>query len=79
MSFSYEPKALEFYGEVCVNKGLVRQAGLGVRAIPAYVSEWIISRNASDGQLDEASRQRIQDFINRYLPAKDQKIGRAHV
>lgn len=73
MSFSYEPKALEFYGEVCINKGLVRQAGLGVRAIPMYVSEWIISRNAPDSRLDEAARQRIRDFINNYLPAKDQK------
>jgi len=73
MSFSYESNALEFYGEVLVDKGLVRRAGLGVRAIPAYVSEWIISRNTPEGRLDEESRQRIQDFINRYLPAKDQK------
>lgn len=73
MSLSYEAKASEHYGEVCVNKGLVRKAGLGARSIPMYVSEWIVSRNAPDGQLDDEARRRMQDFINRHLPAKDEK------
>lgn len=73
MSLSFEEKAVRYYGEVCVNKGLVRQAGLGERSLPMYVSEWIVSRHAPDGVLNETARKNIQEFINRHLPAKDQK------
>src|SRR5437667_1063818 len=72
MSLRYEEKTKKFFGDVSVNKGLVRQVNLG-RAIPAYVSEWIISRTLSDGELDESAQQRMREFINRHLPAKDQK------
>lgn len=73
MTLLFESKAIEHYGEVCVNKGMVRQAGLGERSIPAYVSEWIVSRHTTDGELNATTRQNIQDFINRHLPARDQK------
>lgn len=73
MTLTFEDKASQYYSEVCVNKGLVRKAGLGLRSIPAYVSEWIVSRHATDGNLDDATRQRMQDFINKHLPSKDQK------
>jgi ATP-dependent Lon protease len=72
MSLGYEIKAKEFFGEVCINKKVARQINLG-RAIPAYVSEWIISRNISDGDVDESSKQKIHEFINKHLPPKDQK------
>ncbi len=73
MTLSFEDKAIKYYNEVCVNKGLVRQAGLGERSLPAYVSEWIVSRHAKDGVLDDTVRKNIQDFLNKHLPAKDQK------
>ncbi len=73
MTLSYEEKAIKHYGEVCVNKGLVRQAGLGERSLPAYVSEWIVSRHAPNGVLDDTVRGNIREFLNKHLPSKDQK------
>lgn len=69
----YEKKALDLFGEVCVNKGLVQQAGFGTRSIPTFVSEWIVTRHAPDGVLNDEVRQRIRAFLNQYLPTRDQK------
>ncbi|WP_165774645.1 BREX system Lon protease-like protein BrxL [Candidatus Viridilinea mediisalina] len=69
----YETKAQEIFGEVCVNKGLVQQAGFGTRSIPAFVSEWIVTRNAPSGVLDDAAQERIRTFLNKHLPTRDQK------
>jgi len=73
MALTFENKALQYYDEVCVNKGLARQASLGSQSIPMYVSEWIVSRNLTDGSIDEPARQRMREFINKHLPSKDQK------
>ena len=73
MTLTFEDIGLHYYSEVCVNKSLVRKAGLGLRSIPAYVTEWIVSRHVSDGNLDDSARQQMQDFINKHLPSKDQK------
>lgn len=69
----YEEKAQRLFGEVCVNKGLVQEAGFGTRSIPAFVSEWIVTRNAPDGVLDATAQQRIRSFLNKHLPTRDQK------
>src|SRR6266508_1047235 len=69
----YEEKAQRLFGEVCVNKGLVQQAGFGTRSIPAFVSEWIITRNTPEGVLDATAQQRIRTFLNKHLPTRDQK------
>jgi ATP-dependent Lon protease len=69
----FEQKALDYYGEVVINKHLIHEAGFGARSIPTYVGEWIISVFAEDGELTEASRARIADFLGQYLPAKAQK------
>jgi len=69
----YEEKAQNLFGEVCVNKALVQEAGFGTRSIPAFVSEWIVTRHTPDGVLDDAARQRIRTFLNRHLPTRDQK------
>ncbi len=71
--FSYEEKAERVFGEVCVNKALVQQAGFGTRSIPTFVSEWIVMRNAPDHVLDTAAQQRIRTFLNKHLPTRDQK------
>ncbi|MBA3471423.1 MAG: BREX system Lon protease-like protein BrxL [Herpetosiphonaceae bacterium] len=60
-------------GEVCVNKALVQQAGFGTRSIPAFVSEWIVTRHAPDGVLDDTARNKIRTFLNKHLPTRDQK------
>ncbi|EFH84786.1 BREX system Lon protease-like protein BrxL [Ktedonobacter racemifer] len=73
MMLHFEEKALQYYGEVCVNKGLVRKASIGTTSVPMYVSEWIVSRYLTDGQIDAAARQNMRDFVNKHLPSKDQK------
>ena len=70
---SFEQKALDYYGEVIINKSLIHEAGFGARAIPTYVGEWILSHFIEEGQLTEASRERIAAFLGRYLPTKGQK------
>ena len=52
---------------------MVRQAGLGNRSIPAFVSEWIVSRHAPHQSVNDETRQKIQEFISLHLPAKDQR------
>jgi ATP-dependent Lon protease len=69
----YEEKALDLFGEVCVNKALVQEAGFSTRSIPAFVSEWIVTRHTPDGVLDDEARQRIRGFLNKHLPTRDQK------
>lgn len=69
----YEQKAQHLFGEVCVNKALVQQAGFGTRSVPAFVSEWIVTRHAPDGVLDDTVRAKIRTFLNRHLPTRDQK------
>lgn len=73
MTLAFEQKALQYYDEVCVNKGLVRRASMGPQSLPMYVSEWIVSRHLSDGQIDDTARQRMRVFVNKHLPSKDQK------
>lgn len=70
---SFEHKATTIFGEVCVNKSLLHQAGFGTRAIPTFVSEWIVTRHAPDGVMDDAARTKIRAFLNRHLPTRDQK------
>lgn len=70
---SFEEKALDYYGEVIINKNLIHEAGFGARAIPTYVGEWILSHFIEEGRLTEASRERIAAFLGTYLPTKGQK------
>jgi len=70
---SFEQKALDYYGEVIINKHLIHRAGFGARAIPTYVGEWILSAYAEQGELTEASREKIAAFLGKYLPTKGQK------
>jgi ATP-dependent Lon protease len=70
---SFEQKALDYYGDVIINKHLIHEAGFGARAIPTYVGEWVLSHFIQDGELTEASRERIAGFLGKYLPAKGQK------
>ncbi len=70
---TFEQKALDYYGEVIINKHLIHEAGFGARAIPTYVGEWILSAYAEDGELTETSREKIVTFLAKYLPTKGQK------
>lgn len=66
---AFEHEALDYYGEVIINKHLIHQAGFGARAIPTCVGEWILSHFAYEGQLTEDSRERVAAFLGKYLPA----------
>lgn len=70
---TFEKKALDYYGEVIINKHLIHEAGFGARAIPTYVGEWILSNFAENGDLTESSRQKIAAFLGKFLPTKGQK------
>ena len=67
---TFEQKALDYYGEVIINKYLLHEAGFGARAIPTYVGEWILSNFVQDGELTGESRDRIAAFLGKYLPSK---------
>ena len=69
----FEEKALDYYGDVIINKSLIFKAGFSSRAIPTYVGEWILYNFLEDGELTEDSRIKISSFIGRYLPQKGQK------
>ena len=69
----FEQKALDYYGEIVIEKNLIHQAGFGARSIPTYVGEWILSNFVEKGILTEKSRQQIAEFLSKYLPAKGQK------
>lgn len=70
---TFEQKALDYYGEVIIDKSLIHQAGFGARSIPTYVGEWILSNFAEKGALTEKTRLQISDFLAKYLPSKGQK------
>ncbi len=70
---AFEEKALDYYGEVAIDKHLIHEAGFGARAIPTYVGEWILSAYAEDGRLTGESREKIASFLTKFLPTKGQK------
>lgn len=71
---TFEQKALDVFSEIVINKSFVHQSGFGSRAIPTYVREWIISHYLENGtDLTEFSRQKIANFVQKYVPDKSQK------
>ncbi len=70
---TFEQKALDYYGEVIINKHLIHEAGFGARSIPTYVGEWVLSHYAQDGELTADSRDKIATFLTKFLPTKGQK------
>jgi len=66
-----DSKIKQSFPDVCVHKGLAASAGLSGRVIPAFVSDWLVSRYSNaDGGVDGSA---IRKFIARYLPDKKQK------
>ena len=64
-------KIEQSFPDVCVHKGLAASAGLSGRVIPAFVSDWLVSRYRSkDGGVDGDA---VRRFVSRYLPDKKQK------
>ena len=64
-------KISSLFPDVCVHKGLAANAGLSGRVIPAFVSDWLVSRYSdNDGGVNSDG---IRKFIEKYLPDKKQK------
>jgi ATP-dependent Lon protease len=59
----------DHFPDVAVDKGLARGIGIGERAIPAFVRDWLISRYSVDGRPDVP---RIEQFFAEHLPDKQQ-------
>lgn len=71
---SFEQKALDNFGSLIINKAFARKAGFGSRAIPVYVREWIVSFYVGDSpDLNEDSRTRISEFVQKYVPDKSER------
>jgi len=73
---SFEQKAMDYYGEIVIDKSFIRQAGFGNRGIPTFVGEWIIGHfmdQEGTETITDAVRQKISDFVTRFMPSKDQK------
>jgi len=64
-------KISKSFPDVCVHKGLAASVGLSGRIIPAFVSDWLVSKY-SDGE-GGVNSEGIRNFISRYLPDKKQK------
>lgn len=60
----------EHFADVSIDKRQSRQVSAGDRAIPDYVSDWLVSRYTANGQPD---KERIAAFLARHLPDKRQK------
>ncbi len=59
------------FPDVCVHKGLAASVGLSGRVIPAFVTDWLVSRYSdSRGRVNSEG---IRKFISKYLPDKKQK------
>lgn len=58
------------FADVSIDKRLSRKVGGSDRAIPDYVSDWLVSRYSSGGIIDE---DKINMFLARHLPDKKQK------
>jgi len=70
----FEQKALDYYGALTINKSFARKAGFGSRAIPVYVREWIVSHYVGDSpDLSYEAREKIAEFVRKYLPAKGER------
>ncbi len=71
---TFEQKALDAFSEIVINKAFVHNAGFGSRAIPTYVREWIISHYLDDSaMLNDLAREKIANFVQKYVPDKSQK------
>ncbi|MAU00661.1 MAG: TIGR02688 family protein [Anaerolineaceae bacterium] len=66
-------RAKNVFGEVCIDKGLFLDSGMISRSIPTFVAEWILDRFCPNGELTDDIQDKINLFIRKHLPRKDQK------
>ncbi|QTA79053.1 CHP02688 [Desulfonema limicola] len=70
MKAELDSKIEQTFPDVCVHKGLASKAGLSGRAVPAFVSDWLVSRYRTKDGVDAEG---INSFIARHLPDKKHK------
>ncbi|MHA1765519.1 MAG: BREX system Lon protease-like protein BrxL [Promethearchaeota archaeon] len=70
----FEKLAMDYFGEIVINKSLIHKAGFGNRAIPTYVGEWIIANFVGEEmELTNEAREKIATFVKKYVPDKGEK------
>lgn len=69
----FNAKVRDCFGEVSIEKSLYIKSGLKDLSIPAFVAEWIIDHECSEGSILEEAKKAIHDFVRNHLPRKDQK------
>lgn len=74
----FESKARSVYGEACIDKGLFLDSGMQGRGVPTFVAEWILDSFCRDGNLTDEALAKINDFIVKHLPRKEQKESIKH-
>lgn len=67
----WDAKLKDLYGGATVNKGLVNKESM-VSGLPLFVAEWLVKK-FYDHEATDDGRQKMADFITRYLPSNDQK------
>ncbi|MFC1714414.1 BREX system Lon protease-like protein BrxL [Candidatus Poribacteria bacterium] len=70
---TFQSKAKDVFGEVCIDKGLFLKSGMLSRSIPTFVAEWILDKFCPTGQFGDESLDKINDFISQHLPRKEDK------
>lgn len=62
------------FGSLCIDKSRLHSSSLGSFGIPSYVGEWLLDKVAPGvGQLTKEEQDRLQNFVQKALPRKDDK------
>lgn len=62
------------FGELCIDKTRLPSSGLTAAGIPSYVAEWLLDKIVpGSGSLTLEESEKINDFIKKAFPRKDDK------
>ena len=60
------------FESACIDKSLYSGSGLNEQSIPVFVGEWLIDRQLKGGDWTDEVRQKVIDFVRKYIPTKDE-------
>lgn len=60
------------FESACIDKSLYSGSGLNEQSIPVFVGEWLIDRQLKGGEWTDEVRQKVIDFVRKYIPTKDE-------
>jgi ATP-dependent Lon protease len=62
----------DIFESACIDKSLYSGSGLNEQSIPVFVGEWLIDRQLKGGEWSDDVRQKVIDFVRKYIPTKDE-------